>query len=126
MYNLNENTITAEFLRHIQDTPNPRSREIIGNLATHLQDFAREVRDGRAPRVRTWRATLWRQVRRVTIRDLVTRHRVKPVPFRVGQAVQFALFVALLTTAQKAPIQGLLPFLLSVAITKVSPVRTAA
>jgi len=44
MYNLDEHTITAEFLRRIQDTPNPRIREIVASLATHLHDFAREVR----------------------------------------------------------------------------------
>ncbi|MCB8882994.1 hydroxyquinol 1,2-dioxygenase [Acidisoma cellulosilytica] len=43
MHNLDENTITAEFLRRIEKTPNPRLREIVASLATHLHDFARDV-----------------------------------------------------------------------------------
>jgi hydroxyquinol 1,2-dioxygenase len=44
MYNLDENTITAEFLRRIENTPSPRLREIVTSLANHMHDFAREVK----------------------------------------------------------------------------------
>jgi hydroxyquinol 1,2-dioxygenase len=44
MLNLNEHNITEEFLRRIQDAPNPRIREIVASLARHLHDFAREVK----------------------------------------------------------------------------------
>jgi hydroxyquinol 1,2-dioxygenase len=44
MLDLNEHTITDEFLRRIQDAPDPRVREIVGNLTKHLHDFAREVK----------------------------------------------------------------------------------
>lgn len=42
MLNLDENTITAEVLRRLENTPDPRLKEIMSNLVTHLHDFARE------------------------------------------------------------------------------------
>ena len=44
MFNLDEKTVTAEFLRRIQQTPSPRVREIIASMAIHLHDFARDVK----------------------------------------------------------------------------------
>jgi hydroxyquinol 1,2-dioxygenase len=41
---LDENTITAEALRRLETTPDPRLREIIKALTRHLHDFAREVK----------------------------------------------------------------------------------
>ena len=44
MLNLNEHNITDEFMRRIQDSPNPRIREIVASLAKNLHDFAREMK----------------------------------------------------------------------------------
>lgn len=44
MRNLDENTITAEALGRIANTPNPRLKEIMTSLIRHLHDFARETR----------------------------------------------------------------------------------
>jgi hydroxyquinol 1,2-dioxygenase len=41
--NLDENTITAEALRRMQNTSNPRLKRIMASLVQHLHDFAREV-----------------------------------------------------------------------------------
>jgi hydroxyquinol 1,2-dioxygenase len=43
MRNLDENTITAEALRRIANTPNPRLKAIMTSLVRHLHDFARET-----------------------------------------------------------------------------------
>jgi hydroxyquinol 1,2-dioxygenase len=43
MRNLDENTITAEVLGRIVDTPDPRLKQIMSALIRHLHDFAREV-----------------------------------------------------------------------------------
>ena len=43
MRNLNENTITAEAIDRIANTPNPRLKKIMTSLMTHLHEFAREV-----------------------------------------------------------------------------------
>jgi hydroxyquinol 1,2-dioxygenase len=43
MRNLDENTITAEVLGRIVNTPNPRLKQIMTALIRHLHDFAREV-----------------------------------------------------------------------------------
>ena len=44
MIDLDEHTITAEVLRRIKGMPDPRLREILNCLITHLHDFARESR----------------------------------------------------------------------------------
>ncbi len=41
---LDENTITAEAFRRLEDTPDPRLHEIMKALTKHLHDFAREVK----------------------------------------------------------------------------------
>jgi len=43
MRNLDENTITAETLERIANTPDPRLKQIMTSLIRHLHDFAREV-----------------------------------------------------------------------------------
>jgi hydroxyquinol 1,2-dioxygenase len=43
MPNLDEKAITAEALERIKNTQNPRLREIMSSLITHLHEFAREV-----------------------------------------------------------------------------------
>jgi hydroxyquinol 1,2-dioxygenase len=43
MQNLDETTITAETLRRLGDCTNPRLKQILGSLITHLHDFARDV-----------------------------------------------------------------------------------
>jgi hydroxyquinol 1,2-dioxygenase len=43
MRNLDENTITAETLGRIANTPNPRLKTIMTSLIRHLHDFARET-----------------------------------------------------------------------------------
>lgn len=44
MRNLNEHNITQAVLARIADTPDPRLKEILGALVTHLHAFAREVK----------------------------------------------------------------------------------
>src|SRR5579862_2658501 len=44
MRNINEDTITGAVLARIEDTPNPRLKEIMSALVRHMHDFAREVR----------------------------------------------------------------------------------
>ncbi len=44
MRNLNQDTITQAVLERFADTPNPRLKEIINSLVTHLHDFARDVK----------------------------------------------------------------------------------
>ncbi len=41
---LDENTITAEAFRRLENTPDPRLHEIMKALTKHLHDFAREVK----------------------------------------------------------------------------------
>jgi hydroxyquinol 1,2-dioxygenase len=43
MWNLDENTITAEVLSRLQNTDNPRLKQIMTGLIRHLHEFAREV-----------------------------------------------------------------------------------
>jgi hydroxyquinol 1,2-dioxygenase len=43
MRNLDENTITAEAIERIANTPNPRLKQIMTSLISHLHEFAREV-----------------------------------------------------------------------------------
>src|SRR3546814_20509800 len=43
MRDLNEFTITAEVLRRIENTPDPRLHEILASAIRHLHDFARET-----------------------------------------------------------------------------------
>ena len=43
MWNLDENTITDEVLSRLQNTDNPRLKQIMTSLIRHLHDFAREV-----------------------------------------------------------------------------------
>jgi hydroxyquinol 1,2-dioxygenase len=43
MRNLDENTITAEAIDRIANTPNPRLKQIMTSLISHLHEFAREV-----------------------------------------------------------------------------------
>jgi hydroxyquinol 1,2-dioxygenase len=43
MRNLDENTITAETIDRLAKTPNPRLKQIMTSLITHLHQFAREV-----------------------------------------------------------------------------------
>jgi len=42
--NFNEETLTAEVLRRIEDAPNPRVKEVMTSLIKHLHSFVREVR----------------------------------------------------------------------------------
>ena len=42
--NFNEETLTAEVLRRIEDTPNPRLKEVMTGLIKHLHSFVRELR----------------------------------------------------------------------------------
>jgi hydroxyquinol 1,2-dioxygenase len=44
MRNIDEHTITPAVLARLADTPDPRLKEILGALVTHLHDFAREVK----------------------------------------------------------------------------------
>src|SRR3546814_5328597 len=44
MRDLNEFTITAEVLRRIENTPDPRLHEILASAIRHLHDFARETK----------------------------------------------------------------------------------
>ncbi len=44
MRNLNQDTITAAVLERFAATPNPRLKEIVNSLVTHLHDFARDVK----------------------------------------------------------------------------------
>ena len=39
--NFNEETLTAEVLRRIEDTPNPRLKEVMTSLIKHLHSFVR-------------------------------------------------------------------------------------
>ena len=43
MININEHTITAAVVQRLADTPNPRLKQVLTSLVTHLHDFAREV-----------------------------------------------------------------------------------
>ena len=43
MRNIDEHTITPAVLARLADTPDPRLKEILSALVTHLHDFAREV-----------------------------------------------------------------------------------
>jgi len=43
MWNQDENTITAEVLSRLQNTANPRLKQIMTSLIRHLHEFAREV-----------------------------------------------------------------------------------
>jgi hydroxyquinol 1,2-dioxygenase len=43
MRTVDENTITAEALERIANTPNPRLKQIMSSLMRHLHDFARDV-----------------------------------------------------------------------------------
>lgn len=42
--NFSEDTLTAEVLRRIEGTPDPRLKEVMGSLVRHLHAFVREVR----------------------------------------------------------------------------------
>ena len=42
--NFNEETLAAEVLRRIEDTPNPRLKQVMTSLIKHLHSFVREVR----------------------------------------------------------------------------------
>ena len=42
--NFSEDTLTAEVLRRIEGTPNPRLKEVMTSLVKHLHAFVREVR----------------------------------------------------------------------------------
>ncbi len=44
MRNLNQDTITEAVLERFAATPNPRLKEIVNSLVTHLHDFARDVK----------------------------------------------------------------------------------
>ncbi len=44
MCNLNQDTITEAVLARFAATPNPRLKEIVNSLVTHLHDFARDVK----------------------------------------------------------------------------------
>jgi hydroxyquinol 1,2-dioxygenase len=44
MRNLDEHTITAEVLRRLERTPNPRLHEIMSKLIRHLHQFSRDIR----------------------------------------------------------------------------------
>jgi hydroxyquinol 1,2-dioxygenase len=43
MRTVDENTITAEALERIENTPNPRLKQVMSSLIQHLHDFARDV-----------------------------------------------------------------------------------
>ncbi len=42
--NFNEETLTAEVLRRMEGTPDPRLKEVMGSLVRHLHAFVREVK----------------------------------------------------------------------------------
>ena len=42
--NFNAETLTAEVLRRMENTPNPRLKEVMGSLVKHLHGFVRDVR----------------------------------------------------------------------------------
>jgi hydroxyquinol 1,2-dioxygenase len=42
--NFNEDSLTAEVLRRMENTPNPRLKEVMGSLVKHLHGFVREVK----------------------------------------------------------------------------------
>lgn len=44
MRDLNEHTITQAVIERLSDTPDPRLKQVLTSLVTHLHDFAREVR----------------------------------------------------------------------------------
>ncbi|MBJ7437798.1 MAG: hydroxyquinol 1,2-dioxygenase [Sphingopyxis sp.] len=44
MRNLDEFTITQEALRRLEETPDPRLKQIMASLIRHLHDFARDVK----------------------------------------------------------------------------------
>ena len=44
MRNLNQDTITEAVLARFANTPDPRLKEIISSLVTHLHNFARDVK----------------------------------------------------------------------------------
>jgi hydroxyquinol 1,2-dioxygenase len=44
MRNLNQHTITPEVIERLARTPDPRLKQIMTSLVTHLHDFAREVK----------------------------------------------------------------------------------
>ena len=44
MRNIDENTITAAFIERLENCDNPRLRQILTSLVSHLHDFAREVK----------------------------------------------------------------------------------
>jgi hydroxyquinol 1,2-dioxygenase len=44
MRNLNQHTVTETVIARLADTPDPRLKEILTSLVTHLHDFARDVR----------------------------------------------------------------------------------
>ncbi|MDM0042658.1 intradiol ring-cleavage dioxygenase [Variovorax sp. J22G21] len=44
MRNLNQHTITPEAIERFANTPDPRLKQIMTSLVTHLHDFAREVK----------------------------------------------------------------------------------
>jgi hydroxyquinol 1,2-dioxygenase len=46
--NFNEETLTAEVLRRLQGTPNPRLKEVMESFVKHLHAFVREVRPTQA------------------------------------------------------------------------------
>lgn len=44
MRNLNQHTVTPEVIERFAGTPDPRLKQIMNSLVTHLHDFAREVK----------------------------------------------------------------------------------
>jgi hydroxyquinol 1,2-dioxygenase len=44
MRNIDATTITPAFLQRLKDCTDPRLKEVLGSLVTHLHDFAREVK----------------------------------------------------------------------------------
>lgn len=44
MRNIDEHTITEAFVRRLETCDHPRTKEVLGALARHLHEFAREVR----------------------------------------------------------------------------------
>lgn len=42
--NFNEDSLTAEVIRRMENTPNPRLKEVMGALVRHLHGFVREVK----------------------------------------------------------------------------------
>ena len=44
MRNIDANTITPAFLQRPEACADPRLKQVLGSLATHLHDFAREVK----------------------------------------------------------------------------------